>query len=191
MDERHEPAHFPLLGEPLALDLANTIVRHARQDLDLLTNERQLQAWLNEQEPRLPQAEATKQMLAAVHAIRRPLRRCLQAVRDGKAPPLDGIAELNRAAAAAPTSIAIELDPSGRPQRVTRRSGTAANQLGAALAEAAIEFLTEYDPGRLRECASEDCVLLFYATHPKRRWCSAASCGNRERVRRHYQRHRH
>ena len=58
------------------------------------------------------------------------------------------------------------------------------------LAEAAIEFLTDYDLGRLRECAANDCVLLFYATHPKRRWCSADGCGNRERVRRHYQRHR-
>jgi predicted RNA-binding Zn ribbon-like protein len=72
-----------------------------------------------------------------------------------------------------------------------RRSGTAEDQVGAALAEAAIEFLAESDLDRPRECASEACVLLFYAKNPKRRWCSAEGCGNRERVRRHYHRHRH
>jgi predicted RNA-binding Zn ribbon-like protein len=185
-----EPTYFPLLGEPLALDLANTIVRHAGQDLDLLADERQLRAWLDRQGPRLLRVKATKQVLAAVRAIRRPLRRCFEAIHDGLAPPADAIAALNRAAAAAPASVAIQLDPSGRPQRVTRRPGTAANQVAAVLAEAAIEFLTDYDLERLRQCAAKECVLFFYATHPKRRWCSAESCGNRERVRRHYQRHR-
>lgn len=141
--------------------------------------------------PRLPRAQATREVLAAVRAIRRPVRRCLHAVRDGLALPADAIADLNRAAAAAPAIVAMELDSSGRPQRVTRRSGPMANQVAAALAEPAIEFLADYDPGRLRECAAEDCILLFYATRAKRRWCSADSCGNRERVRRHYQRHRH
>jgi predicted RNA-binding Zn ribbon-like protein len=187
---RDEAPYFPLLGEPLALDLANTIVHHAGQDLDLLTDERQLQAWLDQQGPRLPPAEATKQVLAAVHSIRRPLRRCLDAVRDHGAPPADAIAALNRAAAAAPASVAMQLDPSGRPQRLTRRPGPAANQVAAVLAEAAIQFLTDHDPRRLRQCAAEDCILLFYAAHPRRRWCSADGCGNRERVRRHYQRHR-
>ena len=187
---RDEPPSFPLLGEPLALDLANTVVRRGGQDLDLLTDERQLRAWLDRQGPRLPRAEAAKQVLAAVRAIRRPVRRCLEAVRDGLAPPADAIAALNHAAAAAPASLTIELDPSGRPQRVTRRPGTAANQLAAVLAEAAIEFLTGCDPSRLRECASNDCVLLFYAADPRRRWCSNDTCGNRERVRRHYRRHR-
>lgn len=121
---RREATHFPLVGEPLALDLANTIVRHGGQDLDLLTDEQQLQDWLDRQRPRLPRTEPTKQVLAAVRGIRRALRRCLEAVLDGRAPPGDAIAELNRAAGGAPASVAIELGPSGRPQRVTRRSGT-------------------------------------------------------------------
>ncbi|MFF4211720.1 CGNR zinc finger domain-containing protein [Streptomyces sp. NPDC001796] len=30
--------------------------------------------------------------------------------------------------------------------------------------------------------------MLFLPAHPRRRWCSAARCGNRVRVARHYQR---
>ncbi|MEV3921501.1 CGNR zinc finger domain-containing protein [Actinomadura coerulea] len=32
--------------------------------------------------------------------------------------------------------------------------------------------------------------MLFLPAHPRRRWCSAARCGNRVRVARHYRRHR-
>ena len=186
---RSAATHFPLLGEPLALDLANTVVRHAGQDLDLLTDERQLRDWLDQQQSRLPAAQPTKAVLAAVRRVRGSVRDCLLAVRDGREPPADAIAELNAVAAAAPATIAIELDPDGRPRRVTQRPAAAADQIGAALAEAAIEFLTESDLDRLRECASDECILLFYAANPRRRWCSTARCGNRERVRRHYQRH--
>lgn len=185
-----EPTRFPLLGEPLALDLVNTVVRFDGRDHDLLADERQLRAWFDAQGTRLPSAEPTRTVLGSVHAIRRAVRRCLDAALDDEAPPADDISALNRAAAAAPAGVAIELDPSGRRRRVARRSGPAADQVGAALAEAAIELLTEYDLRRVRTCASEDCVLLFHANHPKRRWCSPDGCGNRERVRRHYRRHR-
>ncbi len=185
-----DTTRFPLVGEPLAIDLANTIARHAGREVDLLSDERQLRDWLDEQRARLPRVDATKQLLAAVRGVRRPVRECLQAVRNGREPPGDAIAELNDAAAVAPAALAIELDPTRPPQRVTRRAGEAAEQIAAALAEAAIEFLTECDPGRLRECGSNDCVLLFYGADRRRRWCSNDTCGNRERVRRHYRRHR-
>ncbi|WP_433464559.1 CGNR zinc finger domain-containing protein [Spirillospora sp. CA-128828] len=37
---------------------------------------------------------------------------------------------------------------------------------------------------------SRGTVPRFLPGHPRRRWCSAARCGNRVRVARHYQRHR-
>jgi predicted RNA-binding Zn ribbon-like protein len=45
-------------------------------------------------------------------------------------------------------------------------------------------------PGRLRPCANGEC-RLFLIDHSKAgtaRWCSMASCGNRLKARRHYQR---
>lgn len=42
----------------------------------------------------------------------------------------------------------------------------------------------------VRSCAAADCVIRFSSPNARRRWCSSGSCGNRERVRRHYQRRR-
>ncbi|MFD2466925.1 CGNR zinc finger domain-containing protein [Amycolatopsis silviterrae] len=45
-------------------------------------------------------------------------------------------------------------------------------------------------PGRLRACANDECqlFLLDRSRANRARWCSMATCGNREKARRHYQR---
>lgn len=59
----------------------------------------------------------------------------------------------------------------------------------AVLAWAAAE---EQRPGRLRPCANEECrlFLLDHSRANRARWCSMATCGNREKARRHYERTR-
>jgi predicted RNA-binding Zn ribbon-like protein len=48
-----------------------------------------------------------------------------------------------------------------------------------------IEFLRGPDRVRLRACPAARCVKYFLQDDPRQLWCSA-SCGNRERVNRHY-----
>ncbi|MFI9272260.1 CGNR zinc finger domain-containing protein [Kitasatospora sp. NPDC052896] len=52
--------------------------------------------------------------------------------------------------------------------------------------------LQETMPGRLRACANPECRLFLIdrSKTNKARWCSMAVCGNRMKVRRHYQRTR-
>ena len=47
-------------------------------------------------------------------------------------------------------------------------------------------------PGRLRPCANDDCrlFLLDRSRANRARWCSMATCGNRAKARRHYERTR-
>ncbi|QFU93527.1 CGNR zinc finger domain-containing protein [Amycolatopsis sp. YIM 10] len=47
-------------------------------------------------------------------------------------------------------------------------------------------------PGRLRPCANDECrlFLLDRSRANRARWCSMAVCGNRAKVRRHYERTR-
>lgn len=47
-------------------------------------------------------------------------------------------------------------------------------------------------PGRLRPCANPECRLFFLdrSRTNRGRWCSMASCGNRMKARRHYERTR-
>lgn len=54
----------------------------------------------------------------------------------------------------------------------------------------AAELLTSEDLGRVRECGGAHCTWLFLdkSRNRSRRWCDMASCGNRAKARRHYQR---
>lgn len=60
------------------------------------------------------------------------------------------------------------------------------------IARSAAEVLTSEDVARVRECAGDPCGWLFLDTsrNRTRRWCSMASCGNRAKARRHYERRR-
>ncbi|MFE6964105.1 CGNR zinc finger domain-containing protein [Agromyces sp. NPDC057679] len=58
------------------------------------------------------------------------------------------------------------------------------------LALAAVELLLRDDLDRLAQCADAECGWVFLDTSPRhnRRWCVAADCGNRNRVREFYAR---
>ena len=55
---------------------------------------------------------------------------------------------------------------------------------------AAAELLTSAGSARVRECAADGCGWLFLDTSrtQRRRWCTMASCGNRAKARRFYER---
>jgi len=60
----------------------------------------------------------------------------------------------------------------------------------APVVESAAALLTSPDLSRVRECESETCGWLFIdrSRNRSRRWCDMTVCGNRAKVRRHYQR---
>jgi predicted RNA-binding Zn ribbon-like protein len=57
--------------------------------------------------------------------------------------------------------------------------------LVAAVGRSTIDFLSGPDRARLRACPAARCVKYFLQDDPRQLWCSP-SCGNRERVNRHY-----
>ena len=58
------------------------------------------------------------------------------------------------------------------------------------IVRSAAELLTSGDLSTIRECDSETCSWLFLdcSRNQRRRWCDMATCGNRAKARRHYQR---
>ncbi len=62
-------------------------------------------------------------------------------------------------------------------------------RLVAALARAAIDFLSGPQCTQLRSCTAPRCVRYFVKSHGRQEWCKP-SCGNRARVARHYRRQR-
>ncbi|MCF1596336.1 CGNR zinc finger domain-containing protein [Streptomyces muensis] len=62
-------------------------------------------------------------------------------------------------------------------------------RLVAALARAAIDFLSGPQREQLRACTAPRCVRYFVKSHGRQEWCKP-SCGNRARAARHYRRQR-
>ncbi|WP_326783753.1 CGNR zinc finger domain-containing protein [Streptomyces sp. NBC_00151] len=62
-------------------------------------------------------------------------------------------------------------------------------RLVAALARAAIDFLSGPQRMQLRACSAPRCVRYFVKSHGRQEWCKP-SCGNRARAARHYRRQR-
>ncbi|MCX5198918.1 ABATE domain-containing protein [Streptomyces sp. NBC_00249] len=178
---------FPLVGEPLALDLLNTRPAAA----DLLDDPGALAAWLAEEAGRLePAGEVGEAELAAVRAVREAAGPLLDAARRGERPPARELRALNGILAAAPARREVVWGEQGGPGVVSRRGADAARRLAGELAEAVAELLTDPRVGQVRECEGEGCVLLFLPANPRRRWCVASVCGNRARVARYYVRHK-
>jgi predicted RNA-binding Zn ribbon-like protein len=183
---------FPLLGEPLAVDLVNTVVASGGRLVDLLETPEGLRAWLAAEAARLPGAAAAPPpALAEVRRLREALRVLLRAALAGGEPDAAAVAAVNAASAAVGSHPELAWAPGEAPrllERLAPPAGPAA--VLAAIARSGIELLGGPDRERLRACGGPGCVLLFVADNPRRQWCSPSLCGNRVRVARHYRRHR-
>ena len=182
---------FPLVGEPLALDLVNTRPTTPTGTVDLLTTSAGLEAWLAVQAHRLPTDpnQITPADLAEVLALRGHITTAINATRRGRRPPSAVLQVLARAEACAARWREITW-LNGTVTVAPRRHGSAGQQLLAELAAAGADLLIDPAVTTVRQCEGASCTLLFLPSHPRRRWCSPQLCGNRTRVARYYQRHK-
>lgn len=163
----------PHIGEPLALDLLNTVWIAPEGPQDLLTDVAGLRCWLatNGLDERCPADEKTR--VAVVQAREAVLR----AVCAGEVDAVNAVLEQGRIrrtlAHGGPQEEAEVMRPEWLP------GWLAADDLLRLLAGA---------PDRIKQCAHEHCVLWFYDTSKNgtRRWCSMTTCGNRAKAARHY-----
>jgi predicted RNA-binding Zn ribbon-like protein len=177
-----------LTGEPLALDLVNTQVSSPDGEVDLLQTPDALRAWLAVERDRLDTG-AEEIELAAVRALRAHVTAAVDAARAGVPPPSSALRAITEAQRNAPSYQ--ELGWNGEAVTIMmRRPGDATAALLAQLAEAAAGLLASPAIGLVRKCEGPGCRMLFLPAHPRRRWCSPATCGNRVRVGRYYQRHK-
>jgi len=133
---------------------------------------------------------------AHAQAARRPLpTEAVTAINQAAAtPPLTP--ELTRSSAAvAPLAPRLASSSSAAPPLASGTAGVSlatgwavpvrAPQALSTLAREMIELLSGPLSGRIRECASSDCPLVFVDTSRPgaRRWCAMERCGNRHKLR--------
>ncbi|MEU5865498.1 MULTISPECIES: CGNR zinc finger domain-containing protein [unclassified Nonomuraea] len=189
-----------------ALELASTIRHDGNGGVaDDLATAQSTTRWIHQQAEllagRVDVAELTagEELRGEIVGLRRAVR-ALFAQAVSPAPPSradahrlmpveQALAHLN--AAAAREAIVPQLDwpASGTPRTaVLSTERDASVQLIAALARAAIDFLSGPQREQLRACNAPRCVRYFVKSHGRQEWCKP-SCGNRARAARHYQRH--
>jgi predicted RNA-binding Zn ribbon-like protein len=188
--EMSDEAVFPLIGEPLALDLVNTCPHTPDGPVDLLATRAGLAAWLDAQAERLPSppTHLSDGDVGRVVALRDHLAIAIEHARRSQRPPQSSLNALTDAQKGAPAWHLLTWN--GQAVTATpQRTGDAADRLLAALAYAATDLLTDRRVTSIRRCAGPDCAILFLPDNPRRQWCSPTLCGNRVRVARYYQRH--
>ncbi|MDA0184170.1 CGNR zinc finger domain-containing protein [Solirubrobacter phytolaccae] len=120
--------------------------------------------------------------LVAAKTLRQAIWEVAHAQADGVALPAEAVAIINAAAIEPP--LVPQLGTGWAPP-------VTASQVRSALARELIELLSGPLATRFRECASDNCPLVFVdASRPgTRRWCSMERCGNRSKLRAHRARH--
>lgn len=185
-----QAAGFVVAGEPLAVDLADTLITTRDPAVDLFPDEKTSRVWWRLQQDRLPGGPLPP--LEPTVELRRAIRHILDARLAGVMPDEAAIGHVNDVAASAPSTRSLVQTPAGWAAISTRHAPTdRPYQLSlAAAAESLIDVLTGPAQDRLRRCQNPACSMLFVASDARRKFCTQNICANRTRVARHYQRHR-
>lgn len=167
-------AHRPLTGEPLPLDLVNTRWPVDGVMRDEFDDPAGLDAWLRDHGL---QGDRPERYLEPLRTARAAIRRSLEEGEhdDVNAVLAHGVLRLSLEDGIPADRIELD-DEAWRPAWQAVR--------------AYLDLLRTAPPGRLRRCDGAGCVLWFLDTsrNGRRRWCSMAGCGNRAKVKAHYDR---
>jgi predicted RNA-binding Zn ribbon-like protein len=177
-------ARWSWLGDPLAIDVANTVRRRGRRYIELITQPADLRAWLDHERGRLAiPAEVDTVMVSRFLLIRDQVLRVLRTAAGGTALPAADVHAINELAATAPT---VRLLGAGPGQHFTRPVTQAdpATRLSADIAAATIDLLTGPDTAAIALCDAPGCGQLYLRGRPNQQWCNP-HCGTRARSQRH------
>jgi predicted RNA-binding Zn ribbon-like protein len=166
----------------VCLDFAHTGGEGQYAKFEILHEPADLAEWLAE--PPLAAVvtdPVTARELTAAKALRQAIWDAAHARAAGRPLPAEAIATINETAAEAPP--VPELAPDGTTAGWA--APVRATQVLSELAREMIELLSGPLSGRIRECASDNCPLVFVdSSRPgARRWCSMERCGNRHKLR--------
>jgi predicted RNA-binding Zn ribbon-like protein len=168
-----------------ALADVGDLVRWAAGSAGLAGEVGQLERWARAH----PAAAAA--LFAEAIALREAIYRIFRALACGEAIPDPDLAALNRALAAAHPRHRLAPAGAGYGWQVGPEKSSAPTLLAPVLWSAG-DLLAGDRRRRVRLCANGRCLWLFLdeSKAGTRRWCNMASCGNRAKARRHYQRTR-
>jgi len=135
---------------------------------------------------------AARQALARAVELREALFPLFSAVAAGQRPAAAHLELLNEALAEGLGRLAVLALPGSRAFVAGWQDRTALDLPRWQIAASAGLLLTSADRDRVKQCPGDRCGWVFVdaSRNRSRRWCDSRECGNRERVRAHYERTR-
>ncbi|WP_199171537.1 MULTISPECIES: CGNR zinc finger domain-containing protein [Luteimonas] len=166
----------------LALDLLNTEARSQGGLIDHWATAADVVRWLARHG--IGQAAGTPPpsgLLAQGRTLRARVRALVVARKAGDHPDLAVLNEFLHRYVTAPS---VKRTSDGGFALARTACSDAVPALLGPVAEAAAQLLVEGDFALVRQCEHPDCILWFYdrTKSHKRRWCSMAQCGNRQKA---------
>jgi len=191
---------FEFLGNWLCLDFTNT-VKDTASSRELPSNYEELVAWskqagiLTDEEAEQLLAKAVRRPAEAAMAfqravvLRETLFRIFARIAQDQAVEGSDMDTLNTMLAE--TMLHARLVPKGKCCEWSwMAQDDVLDRMLWPVIRSAADLMTSEELWTVKVCASEDCNWLFLDTskNQSRRWCDMKSCGNRAKVRRHYER---
>ena len=185
------PRGIFLAGHP-ALDFLNTRMRVNGETVEVLRDDEGVRHWLGQAGFPAPKAVADLKLgslLSAALRLRENVRALVEARKAGRR---GNVAVLNSFLEAGPShpKLIWNAPRAVSVERIRRRGS--AEAILAPVAESAAELLAMGNFALVKHCEDRSCVLWFVdqTKAHRRRWCSMALCGNRNKVAAHRKRAR-
>lgn len=194
---------FELNAGRLCLDFTNTVrARPLSEKVDLIPSYGDLLSWARQATILTPgeaaslaetasqQPRAAADALAQAVSLREALYGLFSARAAGLPAPASDLQTVNKAIGKAMTRAGLSPGASGGFEWGWPDAPFGVDRVAWWVARSAAELLTSRELTGVRECAGYDCGRLFMdgTKNRSRRWCDMASCGNRAKGRRHYER---
>jgi predicted RNA-binding Zn ribbon-like protein len=194
---------FELNAGRLCLDFTNTVrARPLSEKVDLITSYADLLSWARQATILTPgeaaalaetarqQPRAAADALAQAGSLREALYGLFSARAAGLPAPASDLHTVNRAIGKAMTRAGLSPSAGGGFEWGWPGASLGLDRVAWWVARSAAELLTSKQLTGVRECAGYDCGRLFMdgTKNRSRRWCDMATCGNRAKGRRHYER---
>ncbi len=176
-------------------DSPDKTVEHLNSYHDLISFAQQTKSLVPEEAESLQrkaesQPKPAVQVLRAAILLREALFRTFMALAHGRPGPANDLEFLDKVASEALTHRHIVRVNHG--YKWHWEDGLQLESVLWQIAMSAADLLVSANVAKVRECEAADCYWLFLdnSRNHSRRWCTMNACGNREKARRHYQRHR-
>ncbi|MGY6564464.1 MAG: CGNR zinc finger domain-containing protein [Halomonadaceae bacterium] len=175
------------LGDHLAVDLANTVIRQGSRMTELLNEPRDLAEWLELERERVPCPEVVDAtLLEAFLKLRDDALALLRAAVARETLPSSAVAHVNAIVTRTPMARVLGKH-AGSAITVPAHAEDPRQNLLATLANAIVDLLGERQLHHLAFCDAPSCGQFFHRQRPNQHWCCPA-CGDRARAARHQKR---